>query len=64
MKKKTTVIILSSILAIEAVAATAAIVPSVLKNKGSKVNNTIETKGVKNPSITNKKEEKITTSCK
>ena len=36
MKKKTTVIILSSVLAIGAVAATAAIVPSVLKNKGSK----------------------------
>ena len=63
MKKKTTVIILSSVLAIGAVAATAAIVPSVLKNKGSKVNNTIintiETKDIKNPIITNEQEEKL-----
>ena len=56
MKKKNKVIILSSILATGAIAATAAIVPSVLKNKGSKVNNTIETKDIKNPIITNNQE--------
>ncbi|MBR2999319.1 MAG: hypothetical protein IKF44_02900 [Mycoplasmataceae bacterium] len=63
MKKKNKVIILSSVLATGAIAATAAIVPSVLKNKGSKVNNTIintiETKDIKNPIITNKQEEKL-----
>ena len=62
MKKKNKVIILSSVLATGAIAATAAIVPSVLKNKGSKVNNTIntiETKDIKNPSITNEQEEKL-----
>ncbi|MBR3832187.1 MAG: hypothetical protein IKJ72_00955, partial [Mycoplasmataceae bacterium] len=62
MKKKNKVIILSSVLATGAIAATAAIVPSVLKNKGSKVNNTIntiETKDIKNPIITNEQEEKL-----
>ena len=56
MKKKNKVIILSSVLATGAIAATAAIVPSVLKNKGSKVINTIETKDIKNPIITNNQE--------
>lgn len=63
MKKKNKVIILSSVLATGAIAATAAVVPSVLKNKGSKVNNTIintiETKDIKNPIITNEQEEKL-----
>ena len=62
MKNKNKVIILSSVLATGAIAATAAIVPSVLKNKGSKVNNTIntiETKDIKNPIITNEQEEKL-----
>ena len=56
MKKKNKVIILSSVLATGAIVATAAIVPSVLKNKGSKVINTIETKDIKNPIITNNQE--------
>ena len=45
MKNKNKVIILSAILASGAIAATAAIVPSVLKNKSSKsnINNIIET---------------------
>ena len=49
MKNKNKVIILSAVLASGAIAATAAIVPSVLKNKSSKsnINNIIETKDIK-----------------
>ncbi|MBR3259233.1 MAG: hypothetical protein IKG09_00545 [Mycoplasmataceae bacterium] len=49
MKNKNKVIILSAVLASGAIAATAAIVPSVLKNKSSKsnINNIIETRDIK-----------------
>ena len=49
MKNKNKVIILSAVLATGAIAATAAIVPSVLKNKSSKsnINNIIETRDIK-----------------
>ena len=58
MKNKNKVIILSAILSLGAIAATAAIVPSILKNKSSKsnINNIIETKDIKNPIITNNQE--------
>ena len=56
MKNKSKIIIASSVVAAGAVATTAALIPTMLKEEGSK-NVTIETKDIKNPVVTEKNEQ-------
>ena len=56
MKNKSKIIIASSVVAAGAVATTAALIPTMLKEEGSK-NVTIQTKDIKNPVVTEKNEQ-------
>ena len=56
MKNKSKIIIASSVVVAGAVATTAALIPTMLKEEGSK-NVTIETKDIKNPVVTEKNEQ-------